>query len=1127
MKIPVSKVRRLGSVLLFLPLLFAIGVATYFWQVNRQLAADYRDVTRAYAVTSQLQSLMSRVTDGETGERGFLITGNEVYLEPYALFTSTIDEIYVNLLALTAGEAIQQRELTLLRALLTDRKNELQDIIQRRREFGLDIARASSSFGQGKAIHDQIRRVVGLMSLREWETIGRRNADVATATRNSELAVALGALAIGLLGLTILVVGWLDWKRASAAEAAYRVTEADKAALQAELARNFNLLARVGEMAKMGGWEVDVATKRLNFSRELYRIHELEPTDTPDLARALDFYPPETRPVIAAAVEAACINGGSWDLELPFITAKGRRIWVRTIGLAVVEDGAVVKLEGSFQDITERRLAEESLKLLNEQLICARDRAEAANKAKGQFLANMSHEIRTPMNAVLGMLQLLGQTELLRRQYDYVDKAQTAARSLLSILNDILDFSKIEAGKMTLDVRSFSLDAVMRYLAVLLSTTIGNKDIEAILDIDPNLPLDICGDSLRLQQVLINLIGNAVKFTEKGEIVVSLKMLRISELAVDVQFSVRDSGIGIAPDQMENLFKSFSQGESSTARRFGGTGLGLAISRRLVGLMGGDLQVESVPGAGTRFFFQVSFDRAAKVTVLRDKYAALSLPGVSRGHRLNVLVVDDNESARTVLKAMIEALGWQCEALSSGREALAALQRSTQLGRPYDVVFMDWKMPGMDGWQTTQRIRETYSAERAPIIIMISAFGREALVERLRDEPTVLDGFLVKPVTASMLFDAVADARAGNAAATSNALRRPASTRLVGLRLLVVEDNLMNQQVAFELLSGEGAEVTLASNGRSGVAAVLAARPAFDAVLMDIQMPDIDGYAATAEIRRHDAMQELPILAMTANVMNDDKLACLAAGMNDHIGKPIDLDALVMTILRHCPRVSADGETRSLRTISEVLCAPPPSLRAGVNQDFDSAMRRLGGNKPLFLSMAAMFVDTAATLPAELQRYLSHEQKAEAARLLHTLQGTAGSVGATQLASYALQLGQQLRLADGTRLPALSMQEFDAFLRASCDALRAYADSIRGETQARLRALAAEPDEPVIAAMLDELDALMRDKNMRAVSIFEELKTTYGLALGGKLIDLEHAMNDLDFPLSLQRTRVLREALKS
>jgi PAS domain S-box-containing protein len=1124
MHIAVSKNRWRHAMLLFLPLAFAIVVATYSWRVNTQLADDYAQVTRSYAVTASLEALMGRATDGETAARGFVITGNETYLQPYFLFTSTIEDLYAKLAALTAYDPVQAPQVALLRTLLDTRKQELAAVVRTRRESGFDAAQAMIANGEGKQIHDRIRAVVGVVSVQEWNSILRHNASVATATQNSARAMVLVALAVAILGFAIYLVGLQGSIRAGTAEAAKLVTEGQRARLQVELARNFELLARVGELAKMGGWEVDIATQRLTFSREVYRIHELEPTQAPDLEQALDFYAPPARPVIQAAVEAACETGNPWDLELPFITAKGRQIWVRTIGLPVVEHGTIVKLEGSFQDITERKQADETLKTLTAQLVLARDRAEAGSKAKSQFLANMSHEIRTPMNAILGMLQLLSQTELARRQHDYVEKTQSAATSLLSILNDILDFSKIDAGKMTLDLRSFSLDDLLRYLSVILSNTIGKKDIEAVVDVDSRLPLDIVGDSLRLQQVLTNLTGNAVKFTERGEIVLALKPIAMSETTVEIEFSVRDTGIGIAEENMQHIFEGFSQAETSTARRFGGTGLGLAISRRLVQLMGGELKVESTLGVGSRFFFSLAFQRSATEAVVKDRYAALSIHGMTRDQPLRVLVVDDNQAAREVMQSMIVGLGWQCDVLDSGREALARLERCVELKTPYDVVFMDWNMPDMDGWNTAQRIRAAHSAQRAPIIIMISAHGREALVGRLRDEPKVLDGFLVKPVTASMMFDAVADAKAGTARMNVVSLRRPATTRLTGLRLLVVEDNPLNQQVALELLTNEGAQVTVASTGRAGVRAALAAAPAFDAVLMDIQMPDIDGYAATAEIRQHDSMRSLPIIAMTANVMSEDKAACLAAGMNDHVGKPIDLDALVKTILRHCPRISGEGGTTSLRTISDALCSPPAPSTATANQEFDQALRQIGGNKSLFVNMAGMFVDAAAGLAGELQGHILAGDKAAAARLLHTLQGTAGTVGARRLADYALQMKQRLHTTNGAESAPFSVDEFDAFIRQSCNALLAYADALKSSSTTTMERRSGL-DKPAIGKVFDELELLMRDKNMRAVNMFEQLRLTLGPAFGQKLMPLEQAMNNLDFPLSLQHARTLRAML--
>jgi len=1107
--------RRLGAIMLCLMVSFAIAAAAYSWRINRQLASDYAAATHAYAVAGQVEALMNRVTDGETGERGYLITGRENYLEPYNTFASTIGHLYADLAALTANDPVQRQEVALLQPLLLARKNELQSIIDLRRTSGLDIARTSASFDLGKSLHDQIRVVVSHLNANETRTIEQRNADVAAATRQSQAGVALVALAMAILAAVSWIVGWRSKKRIAAAQQAIEAVDADKQRLQRELARNFALLARVGELARIGGWEVEIPGNRVFWSREVFRIHELDSEVAPPINQALDFYAPEGRRQIQEAVESASKTGGAWDLELPLITAKGRHIWVRSLGLAVVRAGAIAKLEGAFQDITERKLADESMRLLNVELVSARDRAQAASKAKSQFLANMSHEIRTPMNAVLGMLQLLAQTELIRRQYDYVEKAQSAAKSLLAILNDILDFSKIEAGKMCLDIRPFALDGLMRYLALILSTSIGDKEIEAVLDFDTQLPLDLNGDSLRLQQVLINLSGNSVKFTEKGEIVVSLKMLAMSKSTIEIEFAVRDTGIGIAPEHLNDIFEGFSQAESSTARRFGGTGLGLAISRRLVKLMGGELKVQSELGAGSRFSFTLSFERSATQRIKPNRFPAASMPGMAPDRLFHALVVDDNQSTREVLHAMISAMGWHCDTVDGGREALLMLRQNARRNQKYDVVFMDWNMPDLDGWQTTHLIREGGTAVGAPIIIMVSAHGREALAERLREQPSFLDGFLVKPVTASMLFDAVSDAMAGGAAQNTLTRKRSASSRLRGLRLLVVEDNLMNQQVAFELLSNEGADVTVAGDGQLGVRAALSAKPRFDAVLMDIQMPDIDGYQATAKIRSHQSMESMPIIAMTANALAEDKAACLAGGMNDHIGKPIDLDILVMTVLKHCRR--EDGEARPVE--------PTPSPTADSTQDFRDALHRIGENRVLYGDMSKLFIRSCTTLAADLQRHILREDKSAAGALLHTLQGTAGTVGARSLVNYAAGLERQLLIAGNTASMVFSVDEFDAVIRHSCNELRVFSEKLDSESTTSIMRLTVL-DKPRLARLLEELDELMRDKNMRATNVFDELRFTCGIALGDKLADLEQAMNDLDFPLSLEKTRSLRESLK-
>jgi len=818
-----------------------------------------------------------------------------------------------------------------------------------------------------------------------------------------------------VLGIAFAIFSWRNNVRDRQAALALEQADAEKVHLQAEVARNLALLTRMGELARVGGWEFDVMTQEAVWSPEVFRIYEVSPPNPLPLEKVLDFYLPEGRRQIEQAIIIAITQGGSWDLELPFISAKGRHLWVRTIGTVMLRDGVPVKFEGALLDITERKLAQHEAHGANEQLKVERDRAEAANRAKSQFLANMSHEIRTPMNAVLGMVQLLGKTELTLRQHDYVEKTQQAARSLLGIINDILDFSKIEAGKMSLDIQPFSLEKLARDMAVILSGSLGSKDVEAVIDGDADLPLDVKGDSLRLQQVLVNLMGNAVKFTQQGEIVFSMRLLRASPAEVTIEFAVRDTGIGIGPEHLEQIFEGFSQGEASTTRRFGGTGLGLAISRELVAMMGGQLQVESTLGVGSRFSFTLSFETVEKPELLQDKYAVSAIPGLVRDHALRSLVVDDNVMAREVLESMVLSLGWVCNSVSSGPQALALMEESARKQLPYDVVFMDWKMPGMDGLETAHHMRDKYNGATSPIIIMVSAYDRESLADSLTEGDTTLDGFLVKPVTASMLFDAVVDATAGIRPST---LLSPLTSRLAGLRLLVVEDNALNQQVARELLTNEGAVVEVAGNGRLGVEAALAARPPFDAILMDIQMPDMDGYAATQQIRRHGRRGALPIIAMTANVIASDKAACLAAGMNDHIGKPIDVTAMVDTILKYCKPLAIPAGLATTEPEPE----PAPALADRI--DREAALKRLGGNTSLFASLAGRFVEDTVGVMAELRGLLQQPSRNEAARKLHTLKGLAGTMGATRLASLLADmeagLGEVGAVVTEARLQALA-----------------------------------------------------------------------------------------------------------
>jgi PAS domain S-box-containing protein len=716
---------------------------------------------------------------------------------------------------------------------------------------------------------------------------------------------------------------------------------------------------------------------------------------------------PDDLPVLTAAWQRALADGDQFRCDCRLRRHDG--VWRIFDNHALPQrdaGGAIVSWVGSSTDSTELRAA-------HDDLLQAKEAADKAGRAKSDFVANMSHEIRSPMNAVLGMLQLLRQTAMSGRQQDYVDKAHAAASALLGLLNDVLDFSKVEAGKLGLDPHPFRLDKLWRDLAVILSANVGDKTIEVLFRIDPALPAMVVGDALRLQQILLNLAGNAIKFTERGEVVVSAQLVSHSEHSLSIAFAIRDTGIGIAPDQCERIFDGFSQAEASTARRFGGTGLGLAISQRLVRLMGGTLRVVSEVGQGSVFDFAVEFGISAAQP---DSAPATALPlqdALMRG--LSCLVVDDNPVARTVLREMAASFGWRVEVAADGYEALEAIAGQAARRKAYDVVFIDWRMPAMDGWETSRRIRQLAPQGRTPLIVMVTAHDRELLAQRQQELSPVLDGFVVKPVTASMLFDAVADARLEHRKpALLAAVAAPPQRRLAGLRLLLVDDNPANQQVASELLSNDGAQVEVASSGAMALAVVGRQGALPDLILMDIQMPEMDGYQVTHAIQARLGVNTPPIVAMTANAMPSDRIAALEVGMVDHIGKPFDLEQLIEVILKHARRggvalagaPAADAwHADAAVSVPSVAAEPAPLPDAGLNSA--AALKRLGGLESVYLIALRSFIAEAETLAAQLQAARAAQNCNAALPALHTLKGLAGTVGADRLAA----LSQQAELA--------------------------------------------------------------------------------------------------------------------
>jgi PAS domain S-box-containing protein len=581
-------------------------------------------------------------------------------------------------------------------------------------------------------------------------------------------------------------------------------------------------------------------------------------------------------------------SGQPWRGEVCNRRQDGSLYWVDSIIAPFFDTrGRIESYVSIRRDITASKAYEASLQE-------AKHQAEQASQAKSRFLANMSHEIRTPMNAILGLLQLLQHSALAAEQRDYVDKTEAAARSLLGLLNDILDFSKVEAGKMTLDVQPFRLDQLMHNLSVLLSASNIHKPLELIFAIEAGIPPWLMGDAMRLQQVLVNLAGNAIKFTEQGEVILRVGLQALEADTATLAFSVQDSGIGMSQGQQDKLFHSFSQAETSTTRRFGGTGLGLAISQRIVQLMGGEIQVSSQPGQGSCFSFTLQL---ALATTLND-----NRPIHSSG--MPILIVDDNPVARAATASMASQLGWQATCLASGEEVMRMLAASQGQPLPYKLVLIDWHMPGQDGWATCRELRRHDSEIK---MIMVTSHGQDMLATRSDRERSLLAGFLVKPLTPVMLGDAVRKLgieQQDNPVPLPQASTGPVAP-LAGLLLLLVEDNATNRLVAKGLLGKDGAQVDVAENGEEAVRAVAKMSRRYDAILMDLQMPVMDGLTAAREIRQTLGEQQLPIIAMTANAMQDDRQNCLAAGMNDHIGKPFAIAELRDMLLRHIAAAQA------------------------------------------------------------------------------------------------------------------------------------------------------------------------------------------------------------------------------
>lgn len=811
---------------------------------------------------------------------------------------------------------------------------------------------------------------------------------------------------------------------------------------------------------------------------------------------------------------------------------------LNTRAALTTREGEMGKLAVSFDEMAS------ALEARSRELVNAKNAADDASKAKGDFLANMSHEIRTPLNGVIGMAYLALKSDLSPKQQTYVGKIFSAANTLLRIINDILDFSKIESGRLDMENSLFSLDDIMDNIASLVSQKADEKGIEVLFGVDSNVPTNLMGDGLRLGQVLTNLLNNAVKFTNKGEIIISCTLdtldgqesteggnsgkarsatspaampdskkiiasnadpdhnAPVSEGRVRLRFMIKDTGIGMSQEQQGKLFAAFTQADGSITRRFGGTGLGLIITKRLIELMDGSIQVLSEKGKGTTVIFTAVFG-------LPESGAQA---GTQQGNQVRVLVVDNNGPACSMTQNMLNSMQFRAECASSSSEAFAMLWQADSED-PFKIVLMDWRLPGMDGVEATWRLRTELNLIHLPPVFITTTLGRSEVLQQAEKAGAV--GVIFKPVNKTILFESIMEALLGKTPsihrppAAISSLERHAQTSFPGARVLVVEDNPINQQVARELLEGAKVEVTAVNNGLEALKAVEASgrTPPFDLVILDLQMPEMDGYETARRLRADPRNSNMPIVAMTAHVMAEERQRCLDAGMNDHMSKPIEVDKFFSALSRWMPSYGKEESQvqKDLRSEEKdsVIGRRTPSVAEGAiflpGIDAEVALGRLGNNERLYVKLLNQFLAYYSNTKSQFQTALDSGDMAGAQRVAHTLKGLAGSIGASGLADESARLEASFDDNDLSEIIAYADKCFEELSKVQDTLRQAFAaeESKTVKNDSAVLALTSEQKKRK-NELLQQLIALLQEDDAEAVALFGNNSQEFATLLQGE-----------------------------